>query len=100
MIVQEVDRLNAIGGIGIAGTFAYGGSRNRVMHHPQEKPLLEMTKEQCLNHPGTSVSHFYEKLFKLKDWMNTSAARKIAEERHKFMEDFLEQFHSEWDGVR
>lgn len=100
MVVQDADRLDALGAIGIARTFAYGGNRNRVIYNPEEKPLLEMTKEQYVNHKGTSINHFYEKLLKLKDLMNTDTARKIAQERHEFMKTFLKQFYAEWDGMR
>ncbi|HCQ12220.1 HD domain-containing protein [Flavobacterium sp.] len=97
-IVQDADRLDALGAIGIARTFNYGGFKNRPLYNPDIAPNLSMTKEEYKNSASPTLNHFYEKLLLLKDKMNTETGKKIAEERHQFMELFLSQFYAEWDG--
>ncbi len=97
-IVQDADRLDAIGAIGIARTFNYGGFKNRQLYNPEIAPKLNMSKEEYKNSDAPTLNHFYEKLLLLKDKMNTKTGIKIAQERHKFMELFLSQFYAEWDG--
>ncbi len=97
-IVQDADRLDALGAIGIARTFNYGGFKNRPLYLPNIAPNLHMTKEEYKNSEAPTLNHFYEKLLLLKDKMNTETGKKIALERHKFMENFLSQFYAEWEG--
>jgi uncharacterized protein len=97
-VVQDADRLDAIGAIGIARTFNYGGFKNRTMYNPEIAPNTNMTKEEYKKNEAPTINHFYEKLLLLKDTMNTETGKKIAQQRHRYMEGFLAQFYAEWDG--
>jgi uncharacterized protein len=99
-IVQDADRLDAIGAIGIARAFNYGGFKNRTLHNPNIPVNLNMSKEEYKKTEAPTINHFYEKLLLLKDRMNTETGKKIALERHHYMEGFLSQFYAEWDGEK
>lgn len=99
-IVQDADRLDALGAIGIARTFNYGGFKNRSLYDPNIQPNLNMSKEEYKNSNAPTLNHFYEKLLLLKDLMNTETGKKMALERHRFMENFLSQFYAEWEGEK
>jgi uncharacterized protein len=97
-IMQDADRLDAIGAIGIARTFAYGGEKHRLMYDPSILPATYATKEEYAKNTSPTINHFYEKLLLLKDLMNTSTAKKLAQARHKYMVEYLDQFKAEWEG--
>ncbi|MDC9723502.1 MAG: HD domain-containing protein [Urechidicola sp.] len=99
-VVQDADRLDAIGAVGIARCFNYGGFKNRPMYDPEISPNLNMSKEEYKKSAAPTINHFYEKLLLLKDKMNTASGKKIAEQRHDYMEQYLEQFYAEWDGAK
>ena len=97
-IVQDADRLDAMGAIGVARTMAYSGYHGRVIHDPEVAARQNMTLEQYRSHQGTAITHFYEKLLLLKDLMKTKTAKELAKGRHAFLEAYLDQFFAEWDG--
>lgn len=97
-VVQDADRLDAMGAIGVARTFNYGGHKEREIYNPEIKPNLNMTKEEYKNSNAPTLNHFYEKLLLLKDRMNTNTGKSMAEHRHKYMEQFLDEFYKEWNG--
>ena len=99
-VVQDADRLDAIGAIGIARTFNYGGFKNRTLYDPEIAPNSSMSKEEYKNNDSPTLNHFYEKLLLLKDKMNTETGKQIAQERHRYMEGFLAQFYAEWEGEK
>lgn len=100
MIVQDADRLDAIGAIGIARAFAFGGYKRYKMHDPDTKPTYHTSFDEYKNNRSSTTNHFFEKLLRLKDLMNTRTAQQIAVDRHKYMERFLERFFDEWQGTK
>jgi uncharacterized protein len=99
-VIQDADRLDALGAIGIARTFNYGGFKNRALYNPNILPDLNMNKEAYKKSTAPTINHFYEKLLLLKDLMNTKTGKQIAQKRHEFMELYLEQFYAEWEGEK
>lgn len=99
-VVQDADRLDAIGAIGIARAFNYGGFKDRLLYDPKIKPKLKQSKEVYKKSTAPTINHFYEKLLLLKGKMNTTTAKLIAKERHNFMENYLSQFYDEWQGKK
>ena len=99
-IVQDADRLDALGAIGIARMFNYGGFKNRAIYDPKIAPNTKMTKDEYKKSDSPTINHFYEKLFLLKDKMNTETGKQIATERHRYMQGFLSQFYAEWEGEK
>jgi uncharacterized protein len=99
-VVQDADRLDAVGAIGIARTFNYGGHKGRSLYDPDIKPNLEMNKEEYKNSTAPTLNHFYEKQLLLKDLMNTKTGKEMAKGRHEFMEQYLDQFYAEWEGQK
>lgn len=97
-IVQDADRLDALGAIGIARTMAYSGSVGRLIHDLNQSPRMSMTAEEYRNHQGTAINQFYEKLLQLKDLKKTDSVKEMAQERHQYMEEFLDRFYKEWEG--
>lgn len=98
-VIQDADRLDAMGAIGIARAFNYGGFKNRAIYHPDIKPNLNLTKEEYKNSSAPTINHFYEKLLLLKDRMNTATGKAMAVHRHQFLESYLAEFYEEWQGV-
>ncbi|MEX0930925.1 MAG: HD domain-containing protein [Candidatus Paceibacterota bacterium] len=99
-VVQDADRLDSIGAIGIARVFTYGGYKNRELYNPEIEVKLELTREEYRKHKGTTINHFYEKLLLLKDLMNTKTGKQLARSRHEFMKAYLTQFYAEWNGEK